>query len=57
MILATNINQEYSICNIVQLSKPITVIPIMPSEDNIERQRQRETRYCQEWLDILKNMG
>lgn len=54
VILATNINVSYNFCDIVQLSKPITVIPVMPSEDVKIRQRQRETGYCDERLGILR---
>lgn len=54
VILATNINVSYNFCDIVRLSKPITVIPVMPSEDVKIRQRQRETGYCDERLGILR---
>lgn len=53
-ILAININGEYDFENVISLSKPIVVIPVIPSEDMAVRQRQRKTGYSAERLGILE---
>lgn len=55
VILAVDINLDYDSSEVIRLNRPITIIPVMPSEDPVIRQRQRESGYCDERLGILKN--
>lgn len=54
VILAVDINLDYDLSEVICLNKSITIIPVMPSEDSIIRQRQRESGYCDERLGIIK---
>lgn len=54
VILAININKEYDIETVISSSKPIIVIPVIPSEKMAIRQKQRQTGYSAERFGILE---
>lgn len=57
VIIATDINEEYDFSTITHLNVPIRVIPVVPSEDEVEYQMQKATGFCKERLGLLKEYG
>lgn len=54
VIMAVDINLEYDLSTIFKLSKPVIVIPITRSDDEMIRKRQHESGFCDERLGVLK---
>ncbi|MBD5521761.1 MAG: glycosyltransferase family 4 protein [Lachnospiraceae bacterium] len=54
VIIATDINEEYDFSTIERLNIPITVIPVVPSEDEAVYQTQKATGFCEERLGLLR---
>lgn len=57
VILATDINEDYEVSDIISSNKPITVIPVVPSRDEKESQQQKKKGFYDERIGILKEYG
>lgn len=54
VILVSAINGDYDMEFVISSSKPIVVIPIVPSQDELIRQEQRRTGYYVERFGVLE---
>ncbi len=57
VIVATDINEEFDLATIARMNRPITVVPIVPSKDEAQCQKQKATGFCEERIGLLKEYG